>query len=372
MDDEKFYAWPLEQPEQRGKPKQAEDQEQRVAGHIVGEVQKDRIEDNQRKHQPPRERARRVDVKEREEQCQRACLDGKILEGNQREIRGSKGAKDAQKTAVAHGIEIDAGIINGRLQIIIGIPGYKRCQRIPAFEKNKLQRRSYHSDPDERGRSHKGKGLNKNKWKTCIKSAVMIKMFTIAVPLAGLIVTVLTFYYVRLDRGRVEMTRASCIQLQPGDGRLRVPAIVLATLIHGTSDRGLYVENVSVRVEREDGVQHFNECWYEDRGALHAAAFLADKQGLSTNFYFYSPGYGGLYQFLPGNYTLHIFVMVTGEPERQIGEAHLTVTPELYRAVRKRNCGLVFTWSPGGKCYIGHIGPKGPKLNLCKINSRIL
>jgi hypothetical protein len=226
MDDENFYARPLEKPEQRGKPQQAEDQEQRVAGDVVGNVQENGIENSERKHQPTGEPARRVDVEQCKEEQQGACLDGKILKGDQREIRGSESAEDPQEAAIAHGIGVDAGIINGRLQINVGISGYKRCQRIPGFEKNKLQRRSYYGDPEERGRSHKGKGLIKNKWKTCIKSAVMIKILTIAIPLAGLIVTLLTFYYVRLDRGRVEMTRAAYIYLQPGDGRLQAPCYI--------------------------------------------------------------------------------------------------------------------------------------------------
>lgn len=175
----------------------------------------------------------------------------------------------------------------------------------------------------------------------------------------ALAVSALTFYYARWNKGTVEMTQPMSIYLQPG-GSLQGSEIVMAALIHNTADQGKYIENVYIRLYREEGVQNFTECRYEDKGLLRPGAFFADRQGLATSFHFGSPGYGAWYDFLPGDYVLRVYVKCSLDEEVLIREERFSVTPELFRQMRRRKVGIWFIWSPDSRSYIGHVGAAVP------------
>lgn len=200
----------------------------------------------------------------------------------------------------------------------------------------------------------------------------MYKHLTLGLSALALIISFLALYFPRWQRGTVEMTQPPDIYMQPGDGRVYASTIIFPALIHATADRGVYVESLDVRLQREESIQNFTESAYEDHGVLRPAAFWADRQGLGANFHFSSPGYGAWYPFLPGDYMLRVSARIANGTERLIREIHFSITPELFRAMRKQNKGIYFVWSPDGQCYIGHVGPTSAKSILLKTNGQIL
>jgi hypothetical protein len=177
----------------------------------------------------------------------------------------------------------------------------------------------------------------------------------ILLTVVALLVSFLTFYYVRVDKGMVRMTQPSLIYLQSTDSNIQMATVVFAALIYSTADRGHYVEDIFVRLERDESSQNFSGCKYEDHGALREPGFYVDRNGLAGRYHFWAPGYDGPYSILPGEYTLHVVVKCVGEDEMEIGEERLSLSKDLCQAMKERKTGVCFTWSAGGQKYIGHI-----------------
>ena len=185
----------------------------------------------------------------------------------------------------------------------------------------------------------------------------MYKSVMLIISLGTLIVTLLTFYGNRVDRGMVEVTQPQTIFLQPAN-RFGPSEIIMTALIRSTADRGKAIEHFFVRLCREESIENFTVSRYEDKGGFRPGAFFVDRQGLSSSFHFSSPGYGAWYDFLPGDYTLQVYAKCAAEKELLVMEVHFSVTTELFRKMRSRKGRIEFVWSPDSRTYVGHVGAR--------------
>ena len=100
----------------------------------------------------------------------------------------------------------------------------------------------------------------------------------IAISIVSLLISALTFWMSRLKKGSLKMTRPSLIcfvGVNTGDGL----KVVIRTLLFSTSDVGQYVQNMFVRVSREETSYDFNIWAYDDKGLVRGSGIYVGRNG---------------------------------------------------------------------------------------------
>jgi hypothetical protein len=179
---------------------------------------------------------------------------------------------------------------------------------------------------------------------------------SIVISIAALVISASTFWLTKLKRGIVKMTRPTIIFFGPDGGGETHKKVFIRTLLYSTSDRGQYIQNMYVRVQRGESVQNFN-VWVYDSGKLllRGSGLFIDKSGIACNHHFLLPKDGTSYDFLAGDYLLQLFIETVNDAPRQIFECKLTVTKSQQDEMIQRKAGLYFDWAPNTQNYHSHI-----------------
>ncbi|MHB9142215.1 MAG: hypothetical protein ACYC25_10095 [Paludibacter sp.] len=97
---------------------------------------------------------------------------------------------------------------------------------------------------------------------------------SIIISLTALTISTLTFWLTRLKRGMVKMTRPTIIFFGPDGGGERHNKVFIRTLLYSTSDRGQYIQNMFIRLQRGETVQNFNVWVYDDIGLVRGSGLF--------------------------------------------------------------------------------------------------
>jgi len=178
---------------------------------------------------------------------------------------------------------------------------------------------------------------------------------SITVSLIALTISALTFWLTRLKRGVVKMTRPTIIFFGPDGGGERHNKVFIRTLLYSTSDRGQYIQNMFIRLQRGETVQNFNVWVYDDKGLVRGSGLFINKNGIACNHHFLLPKDGDNYSFLPGDYILQVFIEPVDKSPRMIFEQKLNVTKEQSEEMKTRIAGTYFDWAPNSQTYYSHI-----------------
>lgn len=195
---------------------------------------------------------------------------------------------------------------------------------------------------------------------------------SIIISLIALAISAFTFWLNRLKKGVVKMTRPTVIYFGPdGGGGERQSKVFIRTLLYSTSDRGQYIQNMFIRLQRGETVQNFNVWVYDDKGLVRGSGLFISKNGIACNHHFLLPKDGENYKFLQGDYSLQVFVEpVNGNPI-MIFEQKLKVTKEQSEEMKTSTSGTYFDWAPNSQTYFSHVDlrPKEDKdvSNLFKV-----
>jgi hypothetical protein len=182
-----------------------------------------------------------------------------------------------------------------------------------------------------------------------------VDKISIIISLTALTISALTFWQTRLKRGIVKMTRPTIIFFGPDGGGERHNKVFIRTLLYSTSDRGQYIQNMFIRLQRGETVQNFNVWVYDDKGLVRGSGLFISKNGIACNHHFLLPKDGDNYSFLPGDYSLQVFIEpVNGNP-RMIFEQKLNVTKEQSDEMKTRTSGTYFDWAPNSQTYFSHV-----------------
>src|SRR5690606_35917347 len=123
---------------------------------------------------------------------------------------------------------------------------------------------------------------------------------SIIVSSIALVISALTFWLTRIKRGIVKMTRPTIIYFGP-DGGENHSKIFIRTLLYSTSDRGQYIQNMYIRLQRGETIQNFNVWVYDDRGLVRGSGLFVNKSGIACNHHFLLPKDMSNFLFLPGD-----------------------------------------------------------------------
>lgn len=151
------------------------------------------------------------------------------------------------------------------------------------------------------------------------------------------------------------MTKPTVIFFGPDGGGKKHNKVFIRTLLYSTSERGQYIQNMFVRLQRGETVQNFNVWVYDDRGLVRGSGLFISKNGVACNHHFLLPKDGENYKFLSGDYVLQVFIEpVNGVPVK-IFEHDLKLIKEQSDEMKSKVAGTYFDWAPNSQTYFSHV-----------------
>lgn len=189
-----------------------------------------------------------------------------------------------------------------------------------------------------------------------------MEYITLVISILALIISGLTFWLTKVKSGIIKMTRPTTIYLGPDQVGKGPPKIFIRTLLYSTSDKGKYIQNMHVRLQRSESVQNFNVWVYKESNyePVRGSGLFVNKNGIVCAHHFYMPKDGTNYNFLAGKYLLQIYAESVDEASRKIFEQSLTLTKDEEEEMKRQKVGTYFDWAPNTQNYLSHVdtGPR--------------
>jgi hypothetical protein len=190
-----------------------------------------------------------------------------------------------------------------------------------------------------------------------------MNVLSIIISSTALMISVLTFWLTRMKKGIVKMTRPTVIFFGPDGGGEKHNKVFIRTLLYSSSDRGQYIQNMFIRLQRGESVQNFNVWVYDDKGLVRGSGLFINKSGIACNHHFLLPKDGNGYSFLSGDYLLQVYVETVDQNPRKIFEQKLHLTKEQQEQMLAKKAGTYFDWAPNTQNYFSHVDSNPKKDN---------
>ncbi len=153
----------------------------------------------------------------------------------------------------------------------------------------------------------------------------------------------------------VKMTRPTIIFFGTDGAGQKHNKVVIRTLLYGTSDKGQYIQNMFIRLQREKSAQNFNVWFYGDEQPVRGSGLYIDKSGIACTHHFLLHAYGNNYSFLTGNYLLQVYIEMANKSPIKIFEQKLELTKEQSVEMLDKTTGIFFDWAPDTQIYFSRI-----------------
>lgn len=147
------------------------------------------------------------------------------------------------------------------------------------------------------------------------------------------------------------MTRPTVIFFGPDGVGKEHKKVFIRTLLYSTADRGIYIQNMYIRLQRGESHQNFNVWVYDNSGLVRGSGLFVDKSGIACNHHFLLPRDGSRYEFMPGEYLLEVFVEVVGKDPVKLFEQKLPVNEKQEEAMNLKKVGIYYDWAPNSQSY---------------------
>ncbi len=176
----------------------------------------------------------------------------------------------------------------------------------------------------------------------------------------AILISGLTFWLTRLNKGQVKMTRPTVIFFGPDNPVSNHKKVFIRTLLYSSSEQGQYIQNMFVRLKRGESTQNFNIWVYEDNGLVRGSGLFVGKSGVASNHHFLTPVDGTKYEFLQGTYILEVYVESVNRTPKKIFQEQLDISEMQNEKMKNNVAGIYFDWAPNTQSYFAHID-QGPK-----------
>jgi hypothetical protein len=191
----------------------------------------------------------------------------------------------------------------------------------------------------------------------------MVQWMTSTVSALAFLMSVITVYLTLFRRGTVHMTRPTIVFFGPdgrsGSERHATKKVFLRTLLYATSKRGRIIENMFVKLRRDNLSQNFNIWVYGDQPLARGSGLFVGENGVAYNHHFLLAPACGDFQFHAGTYHLEVFASLVGDKAvRKLISIELQLSDEFGRRLEDPRAGLYFDWEPDLLQYHPHIDLK--------------
>jgi len=171
-------------------------------------------------------------------------------------------------------------------------------------------------------------------------------LFALALGAIGTILGLVNVWLGFFRRGRLRMTEPALVALLY-DLPIGEPKVFFRALLYSTGKRGQMIESMFLRVRRGEVSQTFNFWGYGLR---------VGEDGVAANHHFLPPREDSTFRFLPGEYTIEVYASVVNRRAPvMVRSMNLLLSEEQAAALTDRSKGVLYTWCPDSKRYIGHI-----------------
>jgi hypothetical protein len=127
--------------------------------------------------------------------------------------------------------------------------------------------------------------------------------------------------------------------------------IFIRTLLYSSSERGQYIQNMFIRLQRGESSQNFNVWVYDHNGLVRGSGLYINQSGIACNHHFLLPKDGLDYDFNAGDYNLQLFVETVDQKPRLIFEQNLSLTQSQQETMSNEKVGIYFDWAPNTQNY---------------------
>ena len=185
---------------------------------------------------------------------------------------------------------------------------------------------------------------------------------SLTVSIMALLISLWTFWLSRVKKGTIKMTRPTVIFFGPDGVGKEHKKVFIRTLLYSTADRGIYIQNMYIRLQRGESYQNFNVWVYDNNGLVRGSGLFVDKSGIACNHHFLLPRDGSHFEFVPGEYLLQVFVETVDKDPVKLFEQKLSVSEKHEEAMNLKKVGVYFDWAPNSQSYFAHVDTE-PKTN---------
>lgn len=170
----------------------------------------------------------------------------------------------------------------------------------------------------------------------------------------ALLISGMTFWFARVFRGTIKMTRPTIICFLGQNGSDN-PKLFVRTLLYSTSERGQYVQNMFVKITTNGGLQSFNIWAYgnNNKDIVRGSGLFVNKAGSAFYHHFLLPNELDKFDFSFGDYRIEIFAEVMNKSPKKIFETSLNLT-QLQSYDLNNGKAIYYDWISDSQSYIGH------------------
>jgi hypothetical protein len=183
-----------------------------------------------------------------------------------------------------------------------------------------------------------------------------MEIVSIIISVIALVISAVTVWLTLFSHGKLRMTRPTIVFFGP-DGKGGRPKIFLRTLLYSTAKRGQIVENIFVKLRREESAQNFNVWVYGDNPLelARGSGLFISENGVACNHHFLLPMDATNFEFVSGNYILETYVSLASRNPMLLNKISLSVSEQQAADMKLRSAGIYFDWGPDSNHYNSHI-----------------
>jgi hypothetical protein len=176
--------------------------------------------------------------------------------------------------------------------------------------------------------------------------------------LVALGVSVTTAWLTLFQLGTVKMTQPTMIALlaQGADG----PKVFLRTLLYCTARRGQVIEDMFVRLHRQDFSRLFNLWHYGDGPIVRGSGLRIGYEGVAVYHHFVLSRKSPAFEFTAGKYTIEVFARPIQAQPVCLGRYEVALGPDEAAAL-KNGQALFFNWDSDAELYFASAEPPPAK-----------
>ena len=190
-----------------------------------------------------------------------------------------------------------------------------------------------------------------------------MEITSIIISALALIISGITAWLTLFHSGTIKMTQPTIFFFGP-DGTSGPPKIFLRTLLFSTAKKGHIIENMYIKLQRGESFQNFNIWVYGEKDRLfRGSGLFVGKEGIACNHHFLLPKDGNSFIFLPGEYSLKIYISLLGikDPILMFTQK-LSLSKEFADEIINEDSGVYFDWGPDSKSYHSHLDKNPNKM----------
>ncbi len=184
-----------------------------------------------------------------------------------------------------------------------------------------------------------------------------MEAISILVSVVALVISALTAWLTLLRKGNIKMTQPTMIAFvheAPRDDQEKyAPKVYLRTLLYSTAPHGHVLENMYIRLRRDETAQNFSLWVYDtERGVVRGSGLFVGNQGIALNHHFLPPD-DTEYFFVAGDYFIEVYVNVVGHKKAKLLHT-VRLSLKLGDASKLSNdmrAGVWFDWGPDSQKY---------------------